>query len=1295
MADRTVSVRLRMLVKDYVSGASEAERMTRRLRESQEQLGRSSKKSGKDLSKSAKDLEEFGQRVGKATAITAAGAAAAGGALQYIAPAALAAGAAAGTLPGILGGVAATMGTLKVASIGVGDALGDVFATKDPFARLAPSAKALVAEAGRLKPALIGAQQAIQGAAYKDAVTNLDMLAHTTLPVLRQQAVMLGSDWNQAMNAVTNTLTDDQVLTSIFTITDGADHVFDGLIGQIQPLGVALASLTRSADPLARVIGDRLVGSIAAMVDGINRAKQSGSLDAFFARGAESAGALLSIAGDLLSITGQVIGAVNNQNSAIRGTAESLDAYMASGRAGEDIAGIVDTLTSAYEGMADVLGPLGGIARDALADPGTRDGLATMFDILATGSQALRVVFDLFQALPDPVQSVVITAIALGAAAQGATTKVAALGAAAQVASTKLAGLGVAGQTAGKALGGFAAFGGRALVVLAALQLAGLVFEQFEPAAANVDALTDAVERFASKGEVSGELARVFGEDLNGLNKIAGVAASDGFLAKMGRAAEAIVPPVKSLNEIFQGGSFTEAPERFQALDAAISHYAQTTNDTKGTTEAWNRVLSASGLNADELVKLLPRTTGELTRLNTESATGAGTMAALDRQTRIMSGGLQEAVDAGKDLIGVFNELNGVTINSAEAQIDAEGKLDDLTATLKENGKQIGKNSAEWDISNSKAAENKQATLDVVKAAAEAADAKFKETGSVTDATKVYDGYIGRLRTTLDTAGLTDAQINYLISTYGKMPAAKATPVSAPGAKAATKNVQDFNFAVRSVPPSKTVPFYASVGEAKAAVEALRSKIAQLQSKHIYITGSVRWTSSGDFKVPGGTQLKDRWGGIHTPVAMAGGGITQAGIYPASNPPMIMFAEPETGGEAYIPRRGDRTRNLTILSEAAAWSNARVVPMAGGGVTAAASGLVSVAPPTNTPAPVVRGTALDSIDAYIQARDAIERLNASLKENGRSFSLSTSKGRENYSAIISAVKAAQDAAEAKYEETGSIKAANAAYDQHIAKLRATLKAQKVSTASINYLLKTLVKRPTYDVPKAEAKAPIGSERNIAATEARIGAEEALSGLADHFSLVKPTFNLKDETGRENLGELFDFLKAAEKAAQSVFEQTGNSRTATGVYESYVAQLRKVLTGSGMAKAAIDALLNQYGKIVLTPNAKGGVYARDGLLSLSEGGMFNSASTLYGFAERGTGGELFLPRLGSKRRGEDLLSVGAGWYGGRYTPAGSRDDTPRTINNNLTVHAASHRLTISELQGLQRQIDARARIGRKN
>jgi hypothetical protein len=137
----------------------------------------------------------------------------------------------------------------------------------------------------------------------------------------------------------------------------------------------------------------------------------------------------------------------------------------------------------------------------------------------------------------------------------------------------------------------------------------------------------------------------------------------------------------------------------------------------------------------------------------------------------------------------------------------------------------------------------------------------------------------------------------------------------------------------------------------------------------------------------------------------------------------------------------------------------------------ASGGLVNIAPSTTTTTAVGGGSRLDYLSSLLAARDAVASLTASLKENGRTWSVNTAKGRANRQSLISGVRAAQAAAEAKYAETGSIRAANKVYDDYIRKLNASMKAMGVNAKTRKALLKAYGERPQFDTPGTPAKAP--------------------------------------------------------------------------------------------------------------------------------------------------------------------------------------------------------------------------------
>lgn len=104
----------------------------------------------------------------------------------------------------------------------------------------------------------------------------------------------------------------------------------------------------------------------------------------------------------------------------------------------------------------------------------------------------------------------------------------------------------------------------------------------------------------------------------------------------------------------------------------------------------------------------------------------------------------------------------------------------------------------------------------------------------------------------------------------------------------------------------------AQLGFNKAAVDALVGSLSQIKDKTVNVKVNVRVTESG----PNGQPI----GGVPLKGAYAHGGIRRAAeglIVPPRNPGTVLFGEPQTGGEAFIPLRG--------ISQTAAMGLAQIV----------------------------------------------------------------------------------------------------------------------------------------------------------------------------------------------------------------------------------------------------------------------------------------------------------------------------------------------------------------------------------
>lgn len=349
----------------------------------------------------------------------------------------------------------------------------------------------------------------------------------------------------------------------------------------------------------------------------------------------------------------------------------------------------------------------------------------------------------------------------------------------------------------------------------------------------------------------------------------------------------------------------------------------------------------------------------------------------------------------------------------------------------------------------------------------------------------------------------------------------------------------------------------------------------------------------------------------------------------------------------------------------------RVTPLRG----YASGGYVNIAPNTSTTTTTRTGTHLDYVEAYLSARDAVASLSATLKANGRAWSTATAKGRDNRQALISTIRAAQQAAVAKYNETGSVKAANKVYADYLKTLDRTLKAMGLNAKQRRALIKAYGEKPDYNLPEAAAKAPSNSSARVRSITDQMAAEQAAADAKAAFAWTKPTFNTRTVTGRSELQTLFSFLSAAEQAAQSLYAEGGNAKASTNLYNSYLNQLRAFLLKSGMKKAEIDRLFQQYGRITLQRNQAGGLYEHAATGVLRDAHIALGNRTLYAYAEPATGGELFAPRYGNTATTrKNVTKAVTQWWGGRDPWGGGGSSRPITVNATIPITLGSEVIT---------------------
>jgi hypothetical protein len=183
-----------------------------------------------------------------------------------------------------------------------------------------------------------------------------------------------------------------------------------------------------------------------------------------------------------------------------------------------------------------------------------------------------------------------------------------------------------------------------------------------------------------------------------------------------------------------------------------------------------------------------------------------------------------------KSLADQMAEVADTALSAFNSETRLEQAIDDATAAARENGHTL-------DVNTAKGRNNRNALAQLAEQTMATRDATLAQTHSASAAEAVMQrGYNAFIK------------------------AARGMGVSKREADALARSLG-------LIPPAKNVTVTAHTGAAQAAVRALQSKINDLKSKHIYVEGTVRWTSSG-LHVPGGTITERAEGGPisrHTP----------------------------------------------------------------------------------------------------------------------------------------------------------------------------------------------------------------------------------------------------------------------------------------------------------------------------------------------------------------------------------------------------------------------------------------------
>ncbi len=440
---------------------------------------------------------------------------------------------------------------------------------------------------------------------------------------------------------------------------------------------------------------------------------------------------------------------------------------------------------------------------------------------------------------------------------------------------TELNAMGPAGHRAGKGLEFASKWGGRAAAAFIALEVAGAVVSNFGTKVnPQVDALADGLAEFGKNGTLAGETARVLGNDMGNLVNIFQTIDS-GFWTDLGNGIAGTIEGITGTGEIFND-SLLKTRERIAGVDQALTQLVQS-GRSEDAAAAFNRLAREGekhGVSIRELRLALPSYAAAADQA--AKATDGQAIAAAKAANRadLLAGGLEGAAEAGKELSTVFDDLNGTTLSWVGAENKMQKAVDDAADAVRKNGRTLKSSTDEGRA-------NRDALVEIAEATRDAMQARYDDTQSLEQANKVYEEGRAAFVKTARAAGLTREAAEALADSWMEMPDLKITT---PGADAA---ISKLGYIIKLI----------------KGIDGASIRI---------------YADNGAF----GTHHDRRWGGITEHARM--GTLRDAGIY--SGGPLYAFAEPETRGEAFVPRDGDYSKSMGILSHAAGWYGASVVP---------------------------------------------------------------------------------------------------------------------------------------------------------------------------------------------------------------------------------------------------------------------------------------------------------------------------------------------------------------------------------
>jgi hypothetical protein len=536
----------------------------------------------------------------------------------------------------------------------------------------------------------------------------------------------------------------------------------------------------------------------------------------------------------------------------------------------------------------------------------------------------------------------------------------------------------------------------------------------------------------------------------------------------------------KELSAAIAGGSAAtvDATNPTGQLQAALKTLANSESDADTKAQALHRALSLLSGGELDVQAAVAQMNGSITELNSSWDSGVTKSQGYGKALLQMDGSLNTTSQNGQSLWNRLQDLNTQTASAAQATYDfARASGASLPAALAQA----------------------EAAMQTSWKAAVTAGEKFGLTAGQAKELAAQMGFIpSSLAITMSTPGMDDTEkgLLYVQGLAGHLPKGATIRVSALTADA-QKDIEAAGFKVKQLPGGRQIEITAPTAAAQKNLQALINRLYQVQSKSVSV--DVGFVVHGTtVHLPGGKTLTlNSAGAIYGRSGVrafaSGGEDHSAQIAPGGA--MRLWAEPETGGESYIPlAAAKRQRSKAILEKTARIMGGRVAWFANGGVSAFAGGGFTYAP---SAAPVLGGTD----DAMARYNAALAALTAAMAKQA-SAATALAKARTSQTAVRLRESQAVAAAEKHLNEVRRGKHTHLELTNAEAALT---KARQVATAA-----DTKAAAATTAAAKAKAAADAG----VASADRRLGVAKG-SKVPVGFDLAAYEKQLSDSLAATN------------------------------------------------------------------------------------------------------------------------------------------------------------------------------------